>query len=90
MMLASYSAKEQRLTVVVRNSNDSDRSFALDLHKFTSRDGRTPQVQAYRTSKTENMASLPTLSLLPWGLQATAAANSITTYVISGLEASLS
>jgi O-glycosyl hydrolase len=77
--VAAYDSKRRVLVIVTRNAQPSDEVIAYDLAPF----GPGPmQVDAYRTSATEDLAKLPRETVGPGRFSATARAQSITTYVV--------
>jgi hypothetical protein len=79
-MVAAVSPDGHSLTVVVRNGDTSaSHGFTFDL---TSLPTVGTTAQALRTSKTENLASLPAVAIQGWSFVATVPASSITTFVV--------
>ena len=76
--LAAYDETSQKLVIVTSNDTTSDQDLTYDLSAFTS----VGTAAAYRTSSTEDLASV-SVSISNKLLNHTAAARSITTYVIS-------
>ena len=81
-MLAAYSEEEQKLVIVVINTDETqkDAGFPLDGFRY---DGGTAQV--IRTSQNENWAQLPAIAVQQDMLRATLAPYSITTFVIDNI-----
>jgi O-glycosyl hydrolase len=80
--LAAYSPSASKLVIVTYNDATADVSLTYDLTKFGTVTGpATP----HRTSASENLVQLANLSVTNRQFTATAMANSITTYVISGV-----
>jgi len=68
------------LTIVVRNGDTSaSHGFTFDLTALPT--GGTT-AQALRTSRTENLVSLPAVAIQGWSFVATVPAFSITTFVV--------
>ena len=79
-MVAFVAGDGATLVVVVRNGDTAAaKSFTFDL---TAVPYVGAQVAAYRTSRTENLASLPALRVQDWTFTVSAAAFSVTTLVI--------
>jgi len=79
-MVAALSRDGATLAVVVLNSNASTtKSYTFDLTKLSSVGA---SVAVYRTSATENLTQLSSITLQNWSFSASAAPNSVTTYVI--------
>lgn len=77
---ATYDRERQVLVIVTRNAQPIDEPIAYDLAAF----GSGPmQVNAYRTSATEDLARLPGATATFGRFSATAKAQSITTYVVA-------
>jgi O-glycosyl hydrolase len=80
--VAAYSPSAGQLVVVLYNDTASDASITYDLTRFVTASGpATP----YRTSATENLTRLPALAIANRQFTATAAARSVTTYVVAGV-----
>ena len=78
--VATYDRERRVLVIVTRNAQPTDEVIAYDLAAF----GSGPmQVDAYRTSATEDLAKLPGATVTRGRFSATARAQSITTYVVS-------
>ncbi|REE87390.1 O-glycosyl hydrolase [Paenibacillus taihuensis] len=80
--LAAWDPASQKLVVVTLNNSSTSNSVTYDLSGFTT--VGTP-ASAYRTSNTESLASVTAPTMSGKQFTATANANSITTYVISGV-----
>ncbi|MFC5449981.1 RICIN domain-containing protein [Paenibacillus aestuarii] len=79
--LVAYDPASSNVVIVTTNSSASDKTVSYDLSKFSAITGNaTP----YRTSSTEQLAQLPSISLNNKTFSATAKAGSVTTYVIDG------
>jgi O-glycosyl hydrolase len=79
-MVAAVSADGTTLAIVVRNgSTTASAGFTFDLTGLASIGTATA---AYRTSRTENLASLTALPIQGWSFVATVAPYSITTFVV--------
>jgi O-glycosyl hydrolase len=78
--VCAYSASAQKLIIVIRNSGTSDLSYTFDMNNGFSSVGSS--ATPYRTSGSENLATLSNLSISNKLLYATVKAQSITTYVI--------
>lgn len=79
--LTAYDASSQKLVIVTTNAGSSDTTVTYDLSAFSAVGSAT----AYRTSATENLAALPATTITNRSFSAPAKANSITTYVVSGV-----
>ncbi|WP_366348672.1 RICIN domain-containing protein [Paenibacillus amylolyticus] len=79
--LAAYDAASGKVVLVTTNSDSTDTTVTYDLSRFTNT-GTSAQV--YRTSSTEKLQQLTNISVQNKTFTATAKANSVTTYVISG------
>ncbi|NMI07863.1 hypothetical protein HF638_28090 [Paenibacillus sp. SZ31] len=79
--LAAYDAASGKVVLVTTNSESTDTTVSYDLSRFTNT-GTSAQV--YRTSSTEKLQQLTNISVQNKTFTATAKANSVTTYVISG------
>ncbi|WP_440111585.1 RICIN domain-containing protein [Paenibacillus sp. QZ-Y1] len=79
--LAAYDADSGKVVLVTTNSESTDTTVTYDLSRFTNA-GTSAQV--YRTSSTENLQQLTNIPVQNKTFTATAKANSVTTYVISG------
>lgn len=79
--LAAYDAASGKVVLVTTNSESTDTTVTYDLSRFTNT-GASAQV--YRTSSTEKLQQLTNISVQNKTFTATAKANSVTTYVISG------
>lgn len=77
--LAAFNQQTQTLVLVTQNWTGSDRSVTYQLSNFTNT-GTSAAV--YRTSSTENFASVGTASISAGSFNYTAKANSVTTFVI--------
>lgn len=77
--LAAFNQHSGTLVIVTQNWTGSDRSVTYQLNNFTAV-GASAAV--YRTSSTENLASLGNAALSSGRFTYTAKANSVTTYVI--------
>lgn len=78
--VATYDRERRVLVIVTRNTQPVDEVIAYDLAAF----GSDPiQVDAYRTSGTEDLARLPGEAITLGQFSATARAQSITTYVVA-------
>jgi O-glycosyl hydrolase len=73
-----------RLVIVHTNWSSSDVSNTWDLSAFGSTGGSAAQ---YRTSSSENLADVGSVGVSDGTFTATAAANSVTTYVVDGVTA---
>lgn len=80
--IAAYDKSSGDLTMVTTNDTSSDRTLTFDLSQF---DTVGSQAASYRTSSTENLQSLSNLSITNQTFTATAQANAITTFTISGV-----
>ncbi len=80
--LAAMDLDSGNLVLVVTNNTSSDANYTYDLSKFDTAGTTAAQ---YRTSSTENLVQLNNVSISGKNLSITAAANSITTYVVSGM-----
>ncbi|HEX3043496.1 MAG TPA: glycoside hydrolase, partial [Bacillota bacterium] len=78
--VCAYSASAQKLIIVIRNSGTSDLSYTIDMNNGFSSVGSS--ATPYRTSSSENLATLSNLTISNKLLYATVKAQSITTYVI--------
>ncbi|MDK2808482.1 MAG: hypothetical protein PWP24_1217, partial [Clostridiales bacterium] len=78
-MLVALNKNTNKLTIVVINDTTSSNNYTIDLSEFATV-GNT--ASAYRTSSSENLAQLNTISIQNKILQATTSPKSITTYVI--------
>ena len=79
-MVAALAADGQSIAVVIRNGDASaSESFTFDL---TPLDAVGAQVSAYRTSRSENLATLPAIPIDKWSFTVTLPATSVTTLVI--------
>ncbi|MCP1185995.1 RICIN domain-containing protein [Paenibacillus sp. 1781tsa1] len=79
--LAAYDAASGKVVLVTTNSESTDTTVTYDLSRFTNT-GTSAQV--HRTSSTEKLQQLTNISVQNKTFTATAKANSVTTYVISG------
>jgi O-glycosyl hydrolase len=80
-MVAAVSADGHTLALVVRNGDTAaSKGFTFDLTALPSV-GAT--AEAHRTSRTENLASLPAAGIQNWSFVATVTAGSVTTFVLS-------
>src|SRR5207302_7917845 len=77
--LAAFNQQTQTLVIVTQNWTGSNRGVTYQLANFT---GLGANAAAYRTSSTENFASLGNVSVSSGSLSYTANANSVTTFVI--------
>jgi O-glycosyl hydrolase len=80
--LAAYNGATRTLVLVTTNNNNSDTTVTYDLTEFNAVAG--PAVP-YRTSPSENLAQLGSVPISKKRFSAVAKANSVTTYVISGV-----
>lgn len=78
--VVAYNPSNGQVVVVNNNSGSSSTSNTFDLSRFTS---TSSTASVYRTSATENFASIGTVPITNKLLTHTAAAGSITTYVIN-------
>jgi len=79
-MVAALAADGQSIAVVIRNGDASaSESFTFDL---TPLDAVGAQVSAYRTSRSENLVTLPAIPIDKWSFTVTLPATSVTTLVI--------
>ncbi|HEY6478121.1 MAG TPA: glycoside hydrolase, partial [Polyangia bacterium] len=79
-MVAAVSADGHTLAIVVRNGDASaSHGFTFDL---TALPTVGASAQALRTSKSENLVSLPAVTIQSWSFFATVPAASITTFVV--------
>lgn len=79
-MVAALSADSRSVTIVVRNGDTTaSKGFTFDLTALPSV-GTT--VQAYRTSRTENLAELEPIGIQGFSFMATVPAFSVTTFVV--------
>jgi O-glycosyl hydrolase len=80
--LAAYNTKAGRLTLVVTNDTDSPTTIDYDLSQFR----RLPAVaKTIQTSPTQNLAVLPNIALAGKKFAATLPAQSVTTFVLTGV-----
>ncbi|CAI6077187.1 hypothetical protein PAECIP112173_02467 [Paenibacillus sp. JJ-100] len=79
--LAAYDAASGKVVLVTTNSESTDTTVTYDLSRFSSVGS---SVQVYRTSGAEQLQQLTNLPIQNKTFTATAKANSVTTYVISG------
>ncbi len=83
---AAYNSEDEQLTIVVYNTDETDRDVSYDLSAFVE-SGTTAEV--IRTSGDmatgENWAELDPVSVVDGALNVTVKGNSITTYVVSGV-----
>ena len=80
-MVAAVSADGRTLALVVRNGDTAaSKGFTFDLTALPSA-GAT--AQAFRTSRTENLASLAAVPIADWSFVATVTPGSITTFVVA-------
>lgn len=77
--LAAFNQQRQTLVIVTQNWNASNRSVSYQLSNFSSVGG---SAAAYRTSATENFASLGNVSISNGSFSYIANANSVTTFVV--------
>ncbi|MBN1310243.1 MAG: discoidin domain-containing protein [Anaerolineae bacterium] len=80
--VTAYSPSAGRLVIVVYNDSSSSTSYTWDLTRFATVTG---PVTPYRTSANENLARLSNITVSNRRFTATANANSITTYVVTGV-----
>lgn len=80
--VAAFNYATGTLVLVVVNDTGSDNVVEYDLTRFT---GVTGSARPYRTSATENLVQQSDIVVANRRFTATAQANSITTYVISGV-----
>lgn len=80
--VAAYNYATNTLVLVTVNDSTSNIAIDYDLTKFTSVTGTA---HPYRTSATENVAQQSDMAITNKRFTATANANSITTYVVSGV-----
>jgi hypothetical protein len=78
--LAAYNAQTKTLVIVTNNWTTSSRAVTYQLKNFTST-GSSASI--YRTSSTEQFASVGTTSITSGSFSYAANANSVTTYVIA-------
>jgi len=79
-MLAAVSADGRTLTLIVRNAERSaSKGFTFDL---TALPTVGAMAEAHRTSRTEDLISLPALSIQDWSFTAMVPAYSVTTFVV--------
>ena len=79
-MVAAVAGDGSVLTVVVRNGDTANAaSFTFDLTALASVGS---SIQVYRTSASENLAHLASISVQNWSYTASSAPYSVTTYVI--------
>lgn len=81
--LAAFNPKTNRLTVVLVNTGASGKDYQLDLSKFSA---LGDSMSVYRTSKTENCQQLASVSVDTSVVSLSAAANSITTVTLDGVQ----
>jgi O-glycosyl hydrolase len=80
-MVAALSADGHSLAIVVRNGDTSaSQAFTFDL---TSLPSVGPAAAAYRTSRSEDLAALPDVSLQDYSFVVTVPASSVTTFVVA-------
>mgnify|MGYP000966764295 FL=1 len=80
--LVAYDDSTGRLVLVITNDTTSDLSMTYDLGSFSSITG---SVAVYRTSATENLKRQSDIAVTNKTFSVTAKAQSITTYVVSGV-----
>jgi len=80
--VTAYDASSGKLVIVTTNSSASDSTDTYNLAQFNTV-GSSAAV--YRTSSTESLAQLANVSVANKSFSALSRANSITTYVISGV-----
>jgi O-glycosyl hydrolase len=85
--VAAFSPTANTLVLVTYNNTTSNVSHTYNLNAFATVGSSAAR---YRTSDSENLASLSTVSISNKSFTATANANSITTYVITGVTAGTS
>ncbi|MET0791716.1 MAG: glycoside hydrolase [Polyangiaceae bacterium] len=79
-MVAAVSADGATLVLVVRNGDTkASKGYTFDLTALASAGAAA---EAHRTSRTENLVSLPALPINAWSFVATVAPYSVTTFVI--------
>ena len=79
-MVAAVSADGRTLALVVRNGDTAaSKGFTFDLTALASVGGTA---DARRTSRSENLVSLPAVAIQDWSFVATVTPGSITTFVI--------
>jgi O-glycosyl hydrolase len=79
-MVAAVSADGKTLAIVVRNGDASaSKGFTFDL---TALPAVGAAAEARRTSRTENLVSLPAVAIDGWSFTATVPAMSVTTFVV--------
>ena len=80
-MVAAVSADGRTLALVVRNGDTAaSKGFTFDL---TALGSVAATAEAHRTSRTENLVSLPAVAISDWSFVATVTPGSITTFVVS-------
>ena len=79
--VAGWDAKTGAVVIVTRNGGDADAQVGYDLSRFTTL-GTT--VAVYRTSPSEDLATLPQAPLTGKRLTASLPAKSVTTFVLTG------
>jgi len=84
--LAAWDAHAQKLTIVATNSSTSETTLTYDLSRFGTITG---SVTPYRTSANENLKQLSNITLSNKTFTATLPANSVTTFVVSGVSATV-
>lgn len=80
--VAAYDTVGKKLVIVTVNSTTSPNTVNYDLSQFTTLTGN---VTGYRTSSSENMAAISGLSLANKKFTNTQPANSVSTFVITGI-----
>lgn len=86
-MLVAFNKAKKQLTIVVTNDSSRSRNYNIDLSKFASTNS---YAVSYRTSAKESLRSAGNPSITNKKMAITAAAKSITTYVIDGVTSNAS
>lgn len=80
--VAAYDKENNKLVLVVANHNTGEESQVFDLSAFNN---VNESVEVYRTSRNENLATLEPIHISDNSFSVTAPAESVTTYVLSGV-----
>ena len=78
--VAAFDAPHRTLVLVTRHGDPADEQVTYDVSDFGTEPAR---IQAYRTSATESLATLPSETLTSGRFTANARSQSITTYVVT-------
>lgn len=79
--LAAYNLRAGKLAIVTTNNGNTPVTVTYDLSRFHH---LPATLNAYRTSPTENLVTLPPLPIIGKGFAAALPAHSVTTFVIEG------